>query len=60
MYPAEGVETPSELETIATLGVDHVQGYLLARPTTDSARWQQWWTRDWLYASSGGRQVATH
>jgi PAS domain S-box-containing protein len=30
---AEGVETPSELETLATMGADHVQGYLLARPT---------------------------
>lgn len=46
---AEGVETPSELETLGALGVDHVQGYLLARPTTDTGRWQPWWTRNWLY-----------
>lgn len=45
---AEGVETPSELETIATLGVDCVQGYLLARPTTDPVLWRTWWTRNWL------------
>ncbi len=45
---AEGVETPSELETIATLGVDCVQGYLLARPTTDPELWQTWWNRNWL------------
>jgi PAS domain S-box-containing protein len=45
---AEGVETPSELETLATMGADHVQGYLLARPTTDRARWARWWDRNWL------------
>jgi PAS domain S-box-containing protein len=46
---AEGVETPSELETLGTMGADHVQGYLLARPTTDRARWARWWNRNWLY-----------
>jgi EAL domain-containing protein (putative c-di-GMP-specific phosphodiesterase class I) len=39
---AEGVETASELETLATLGVDCAQGYLLARPSTDRARWTAW------------------
>lgn len=29
---AEGVETADELRTLADLGVDHVQGYFLARP----------------------------
>lgn len=29
---AEGVETPQELETVIDLGVDLIQGYLLARP----------------------------
>jgi EAL domain-containing protein (putative c-di-GMP-specific phosphodiesterase class I) len=29
---AEGVETAAELETLAALGVTHVQGYFLARP----------------------------
>jgi PAS domain S-box-containing protein len=46
---AEGIETPSELETIGTMGADRVQGYLLARPTTDRARWAKWWDRNWLY-----------
>lgn len=30
---AEGIETPGELETIIDLGVDYVQGYLIARPS---------------------------
>jgi PAS domain S-box-containing protein len=30
---AEGVETEAELLTVATLGIDAVQGYYLARPT---------------------------
>jgi EAL domain-containing protein (putative c-di-GMP-specific phosphodiesterase class I) len=50
---AEGIETPSELETVGSLGVDQVQGYLLARPTTDPARWQRWWDRNWLYSTTG-------
>lgn len=29
---AEGVETPAELQCLQSLGVDFVQGYLLARP----------------------------
>lgn len=52
---AEGIETPSELETLATLGVDRGQGYLLGRPTTDQAQWQTWTDRDWL----GQRAPAT-
>ena len=39
---AEGVETSSELRTLATLGVDCGQGYLLARPSLDHARWGRW------------------
>jgi PAS domain S-box-containing protein len=50
---AEGIETPTELETVGTLGVDQVQGYLLARPTTDAARWQRWWDRNWLFSTTG-------
>lgn len=50
---AEGVETPSELETVGALGVDHVQGYLLSRPTTDPDRWRRWATRNWLYSPVG-------
>ncbi len=30
---AEGVETPDELETVRKIGVDFVQGHLLARPS---------------------------
>ena len=29
---AEGVETPDQLTTLATLGCDAVQGFLLGRP----------------------------
>ena len=39
---AEGVETTSEVRTLATLGVDCAQGYLLARPSLDHARWRRW------------------
>ena len=44
---AEGVETAAELDTLRSLGVDAVQGYLLARPSTDQADWAAWATRDW-------------
>jgi PAS domain S-box-containing protein len=44
----EGVETPAELETLATLGVDCAQGYLLAMPTHDRERWRLWFARNWL------------
>jgi EAL domain-containing protein (putative c-di-GMP-specific phosphodiesterase class I)/PAS domain-containing protein len=49
---AEGVETPSELESVGTMGADHVQGYLLARPSTDPARWSGWWDRNWIYPTT--------
>lgn len=39
---AEGVETAAELSTVASLGVDAVQGYLLARPTSDVCDIQRW------------------
>lgn len=42
---AEGVETSEELDTVACLGVDCVQGYLLARPTTDPVEWRRWTSR---------------
>jgi PAS domain S-box-containing protein len=45
---AEGVETPSELQTIGTMGADHAQGYLIARPSTDRAVWSRWWDRNWM------------
>jgi PAS domain S-box-containing protein len=44
----EGVEEVAELDILSTLGVDHVQGYLLARPTTDPTSWQSWTDRNWL------------
>lgn len=45
---AEGVETPSELETLASLGVDYAQGFLLARPSTQRSDWLRWRSRTWL------------
>ena len=39
---AEGVETAEELSTVACLGVDAVQGYLLGRPTEEPGAWRQW------------------
>jgi PAS domain S-box-containing protein len=56
---AEGVETSSELETLGGLGADHVQGYLLARPTTDRARWSRWWDRDWLHPTTRDEEGAS-
>lgn len=44
---AEGVERRAELEVLRTLGVDAVQGYLLARPSGDRAVWATWHRRDW-------------
>jgi EAL domain-containing protein (putative c-di-GMP-specific phosphodiesterase class I) len=41
----EGVETPGQLESLATLGVDQAQGYLLARPTLDRDAWAAWWAQ---------------
>ena len=47
----EGVETPAELETLATLGVDCGQGYLLGHPSNDGQDWTGWFTRNWLQPS---------
>ena len=38
----EGVETVAELDSLARLGVDAVQGYLLGRPTLRAADWASW------------------
>jgi EAL domain-containing protein (putative c-di-GMP-specific phosphodiesterase class I) len=43
----EGIEELAELDMLATLGVDHAQGYLLGRPTIDPAAWQQWAGQTW-------------
>lgn len=48
----EGVETAAELDRLALLGVDAVQGYLLSRPTTCAEEWETW--RDAQLISSPG------
>jgi EAL domain-containing protein (putative c-di-GMP-specific phosphodiesterase class I) len=35
----EGTETLQQLDALNTLGVEHAQGYALARPTTDRQMW---------------------
>jgi len=35
---AEGIESPEELAAIRALGCDTVQGYLLGRPSTSTAK----------------------
>ncbi len=44
----EGVEEEHQLEALASLGVDHAQGYFLAQPTTDPDQWASWFDREWL------------
>ncbi len=39
---AEGVETEAELEALAVLGLDGVQGYLDGRPTAREDDWARW------------------
>lgn len=39
---AEGVETADELEALSRLGVDHAQGFYIARPSTDPDAWARW------------------
>lgn len=39
---AEGVERPDDLSTVRELGLQAVQGYLLARPTTSRAALARW------------------
>jgi PAS domain S-box-containing protein len=53
---AEGIETPLELETLAALGVDHAQGYLLGRPSSQRDDWAGWWDREWW---PSGRPLTT-
>ena len=54
----EGVESHAQLETLSSLGVDHVQGYLLAKPTTDQAEWSAWWGRRWLSTLTAPRGIS--
>lgn len=49
----EGIETPGQLEALETLGVDHGQGYLLARPTVDRTQWARWWASRTLALTPG-------
>lgn len=44
---AEGVESLDELNTLASLGIDQAQGYLLARPDTDAEVWRSWPQHAW-------------
>lgn len=44
---AEGVETSAELDVLRSLGVDTVQGYLLARPSAEPSAWASWAVRNW-------------
>jgi EAL domain-containing protein (putative c-di-GMP-specific phosphodiesterase class I) len=39
---AEGVETASELDSLAGLGVDTLQGHLTGMPTSARADWSSW------------------
>ena len=41
LVTAEGVETSAELETVIDLGVDHVQGYFVGRPSTAPEDWSR-------------------
>lgn len=51
----EGVERPAELEALAALGVDHVQGFLLGRPRLEQTAWNRWWRRNWLAGTTRSR-----
>ena len=41
---AEGVEQQTDRDTLTDLGVDMMQGYLFARPSSDPADWALWQT----------------
>lgn len=57
---AEGVESAAELDTLRSLGIDTVQGYLLARPSADPAVWAGWAGRDWLtHMGASSRRAAS-
>ncbi|HVA76132.1 MAG TPA: EAL domain-containing protein [Acidimicrobiales bacterium] len=45
---AEGIERPEELDALTTLGVDHAQGYLICRPSTDADEWERWRHTHWI------------
>jgi PAS domain S-box-containing protein len=54
----EGVERPAELDALASLGVDHVQGFLLGRPRVEHTAWSRWWRRNWLVGAPRSRALA--
>ncbi len=54
---AEGVEDPASLRAIELLGVDSVQGSLLARPSTEPWEWAVWAPRNWLRVLHGAERV---
>lgn len=55
---AEGVETAADAAALTDLGVDMVQGYLLAKPSIDPDDWRQWET-PWLLPGSNGANLRT-
>jgi EAL domain-containing protein (putative c-di-GMP-specific phosphodiesterase class I) len=54
---AEGVEDAVSLRAIELLGVDSVQGYLLARPSTEPWEWAVWAPRNWLRVLQGAEHA---
>lgn len=52
---AEGVETAADFAALTDLGIDMVQGYLLAKPSVDPDDWRQWET-PWLLAGNGAKR----
>lgn len=53
----EGVETLDQLCAMNALGVEHAQGYYLARPTLDRAEWRGWFQRDWTQVQGRDRST---
>jgi PAS domain S-box-containing protein len=56
---AEGIETLDELRTLALLGLDCGQGYLLGRPSLDKSEWGLWEGRDWRVGDPEHEQPPT-
>jgi EAL domain-containing protein (putative c-di-GMP-specific phosphodiesterase class I) len=54
---AEGVEDSVSLRAIELLGVDSVQGYLLARPSTEPWEWAIWAPRNWMRVLQGAEHA---